>query len=173
MLRRPKHGYYFVLESAGQWQEREENLRKQRFSVRQHRGCPGLPRARSLCLKFFPKIVNTTEDTVPYGIKISILWNSVSRRSPAQTPTYGANRRGICFSVAVWSKRFWVGVLRSDFRVELLDWRFAVNLLVALFFWVAQRFSAAINAAKAMTALAAEVPDGIHFEVPAQTPLPF
>ena len=37
----------------------------------------------------------------------------------------------------------------------------------------AQRFSAAINAAKAMTALAAEVPDGIHFEVPAQTPLPF
>jgi hypothetical protein len=115
--------------------------------------------------------VNTIEDTVPYGIKKSILWNSVSRRSPAQTATYGANCCGIYFSVAAWSKRFWVGVLRSDFWVELLD-RFAVNLLVALFFWVAQRFSAAINAAKAMTALAAEVADGIHFEVPAQTPLP-
>jgi hypothetical protein len=35
MLRRPKHGYYFVLESAGQWPEGEGNLRKQRFAVRQ------------------------------------------------------------------------------------------------------------------------------------------
>jgi hypothetical protein len=60
--------------------------------------------------------VNTTEDTVPYGIEISILWNSVSRRSPAS-----ANCFGICFSLAAWSKRFWVGVLRSDFWVELLD----------------------------------------------------
>jgi len=48
---------------------------------------------------------------------------------------------------------------------KTFGWRFSLG-------W-RRRFSAAVKAAKAMTALAAEVPDGVHFEVPAQTPLPF
>jgi len=66
MLPRPKHGYYFVLESAGSMARKGREpaeaalLRMAIYEL----SAPTL--STMACLKFFLKIVNATEDAVPY-----------------------------------------------------------------------------------------------------------
>jgi hypothetical protein len=67
MLRRPKHGYYFVLESAGSMARKGREPAEAALLTMAIYELFGPTLSTMAGLKFFPKIVNTAEDTVPYG----------------------------------------------------------------------------------------------------------